>query len=100
MDDRDAQASVSGPSFDPRAQREAVSVAERMLRAFLKGRRELVEEMAGKVEELDGLGNYSAAVAVAREWLAAAEPGLPAPELLGGMAAALAGDPLASLLGD
>ncbi len=100
MADRDAQASVSGPYFDPRAQREAVSAAERMLRAFLKGRRELAEELAGKVEELDGLGNYSAAVAVVREWLTAAEPGVPDPELVGGMAAALAGDPLASLLGN
>ena len=91
---------MSGPSFDPRAQREAVSVAERMLRAFLKGRHELVEELAGKVAELDGLGNYSAALTVAKEWLSSAPPGLPDQELRGKMAAALAGDPLASLLGD
>ena len=66
---------MSPAPVDPRAQREAVSVAERLVRAFLEGHAELVGELAGKVEELDGLGNYVTLVAAAREWLSAGRLG-------------------------
>lgn len=89
---------MSGPGLDPRAQREAVSVAERMVRAFLDGRNELVAELAGKLDELDGLGNYAGAVAVGRAWLSRRPHGVPVEHDLQAMAAALAGDPLSSLV--
>ncbi|MDA8373203.1 MAG: hypothetical protein M0Z91_02930 [Actinomycetota bacterium] len=89
---------MSPAPVDPRAQREAVSVAERLVRAFLEGHAELVGELAGKVEELDGLGNYVTLVAAAREWLSAGRLGPPGAEERLRMAAALEGDPLASLL--
>ena len=98
MADRDAQASVTPPHFDARAQREAVSVAERMVRAYLEGRHELVGELAAKMDELDRLGNYVAAVAAARDWLSACPSGPPGADERRRMADALAGDPLASLL--
>ncbi|MDA8101789.1 MAG: hypothetical protein M0Z34_02345 [Nitrospiraceae bacterium] len=89
---------MSPAPSDPRAQREAVSVAERLVRAFLDGHAPLVAELAGKVEELDGLGNYAALVAAARDWLAAGRLGPPGAEERLRLAVALEGDPLASLL--
>ena len=89
---------MSAPDFDPRAQREAVSVAERMVRGFLEGQGELVVELLGKLAELDALGNYAAAAAAARVWLSRGASGAPGAKDIAAMRAALAGDPLCSLV--